>query len=222
MKGILFLLFLFTQCKVFAQIGFVSNVNPKFKHLHAEVGANIGVESTEVFDYDLNIFLTKIFEESKVEIKSFPDFDFDRIDGFKGFQERKRIEYLDDYCKRKGIKGLIIFYRNNLFPSSSPYKNLYNLKFDFGIVTQIRKKKSIYFMNRTLMAYYNSETKKLDFTRTDINNQYKEEFIKVKSEYTVVDENNKLVNSESIQKDLINQYELFINESFINALKNIN
>lgn len=221
MIRIYLLLFLLFQCSVFSQTGFVSNINPKLKHLHAEVGTNVGVQSTEVFDYDLNIFLNQMLKESKTEIKCFTDFDFETLSDFRGFQDRKATEYLDDFCQRKGVKDLIVFYRNNLFSLYSPYQNLFNLKFDFGILTQVRKKKTIYFMNRTLMAYYNSETKKLNLTRIG-DNQFKGEFIKINSKDAVVDKNNKLVNSESVQKDFINQYESYVRANFMDALKNIN
>ena len=219
MKKIFFFVFLFIQCNIFSQIGFVSNINPKFKHIHAEVGSNIGVQNTEVFNYNLDIFLDKMIKESQIEINRFSDFDFNILDSFVGFQERKTNEYLEDFCKKKGVKQLIIFYRNNWFSKHSPYGNLYNLKFDFGILTQVGKKKNIYFMNRTLMAYYDSGTKSLNMTRVKGDNQ--REFIKINSKDVVIDNNSKLVNSESVQKDFINQYELKVRAHFMDALKNI-
>lgn len=222
MKKICLLAVLFIQCNLFCQVGFVTEINPKLKHIHAEVGSNVGVQNTEVFNYDLNLFLTDMLEKSKSEIESLSDFDFEIFTYYNGFQDKKMIKYLDDFCKKKGVKKLIIFYRNHFFPPYSPYKNLLNLKFDFGILTQVRKKKTIYYMNRAQMAYYNSDTKKLSLTYPKVKNESLHyEFVKIQSKEEVVDENHQLINSLSLQKDFINDYEAKIKSSFNNALENL-
>lgn len=222
-RKIFFGLLLFVQCSIFSQVGFVSEINPKLKHIHAEVGSNTGVQNTEVFDYDLNLFLNDMLKNSKIEFKSLSDFDFEILTYYNGFQNRKIIQYLDDFCERKGVKKLVVFYRNHYFQQYSPYKNLLNLKFDFGILTQIRKKKTTYYMNRAQMAYYNSETKKLSLTYPKVKTESLHyEFVKIQSKEEVVDENHKLVNSLSVQKDFINDYETKIRASFNNALENLN
>lgn len=222
MKRIFFLSFLFIQYNIFSQVGFVSEINPKLKHIHAEVGSNTGVQNTEVFDYNLNSFLNDMLKTSKSEVKSLSDFDFETLTYYNGFQNRKMVKYLDDFCERKGVKKLIILYRNHYFQQSSPYKNLLNLKFDFGILTQVRKEKTIYYMNRAQMAYYHSETKKLILAYPKVKGESLHyEFVKIKKKEAVVDENKKLVNSLSVQKDFINQYEKQLRGGFNNALENL-
>lgn len=223
MRKIFLFLFYFAQYSIFSQVGFTSEVNPKFKHIHAEVGSNIGVQNTEVFEYDLNLFLTEMLSNSRVEIKSLSDFDFEILANYNGFQNKKITEYLDGFCERKGVKKLVILYRNRYFQQNSPYKNLLNLKFDFGILTQVRKNKTIYYINRAQMAYYNSETKKLSLTYPNVKNESLHyEFVKLQSKEEVVDENHQLINSLSLQKDFINDYEKKIKSNLNNALENLN
>ncbi|MCU7619274.1 hypothetical protein NZ698_19005 [Chryseobacterium sp. PBS4-4] len=222
MRNIFFLLFLFVHCIIYSQVGFVSEINPKLKHIHAEVGSNVGVQNTEVFEYNLNLFLADMLKSSKIEVKSLSDFDFETMTNFNGFQNKKMIEYLDKFCEGKGVKKLIIFYRNHYFLQSSPYKNLFNLKFDFGILTQIGKEKTIYYMNRAQMAYYNADTKKLSLTYPKVKEESLHyEFVKHKQKEAVVDKNKNLVNSLSIQMDFIKQYEKQLIGSFSNALENL-
>lgn len=72
------------------------------------------------------------------------------------------------------------------------------------------------------MAYYNSDTKKLSLTYPKVKNESLHyEFVKIQSKEEVVDENHQLINSLSLQKDFINDYEAKIKSSFNNALENL-
>lgn len=124
-KFFLLLVFLF-QISIFGQkIGFVSEINPKLKHIHAEVGDKVGVEFTEVFSYSLNDFLKNMILKSKADVEQYNDFDFEIIRPSYQLQlmDKKKIEKLNDYCKQKGIEKLLIFFRNDIFIKNySPYK----------------------------------------------------------------------------------------------------
>ena len=155
MKKIFFLHLIFFKIYTFAQTGFVSNINTKLKHIHAEVGDNVEVKSTEILNYDASNFIKKITEQTIV----LNDFDFKILDN-KGsiLSDKKKREYLKGFCEKNNISKLIILYRNPFINQYSPYGNLYRLKFDFGILTQERKKNVIYYMNRMILSYYDPKT----------------------------------------------------------------
>ncbi|NML70743.1 hypothetical protein HHL23_13200 [Chryseobacterium sp. RP-3-3] len=151
MRKIVLLFLIFFKTSIFCQTGFVSNISTKLKHIHAEVGDKVGVKFTEVLNYNASDFIKKLTAQTI----TLNDFDFKILENNSLLSDKKQKEYLKDFCEKNNIEKIIILYRNPFFTQYSPYENLYRLKFDFGILTQERKKKTIYYINRMILAYYN-------------------------------------------------------------------
>ncbi|AZA58748.1 hypothetical protein EG350_16810 [Chryseobacterium shandongense] len=214
-KTLLFFLIIF-KTSVFCQVGFVSNINTKLKHIHAEVGDNIEVQFTEVLDYDASDFIKQL----TIQTKKPNDFDFKILNNNSFLSDKKQREYIREYCNKNNIEKLIILYRNPFFAQNSPYRNLHNLKFDFGILTQERKRKTIYYMNRMILAYYNVKEDKLLSTFLSGENSFHKEYFKRELNMNVVDaESKKLNNSSEVENDFIKKFENRLKMNFEEAVK---
>ena len=96
MKKIILLFLIFFKTSLFCQTGFVSNINPQLKHIHAEVGDNVEVKFTEVLNYNASDFIKKL----TAEVKTLNDFDFGILEN--NLFNKKEREYLHNFCKNKG------------------------------------------------------------------------------------------------------------------------
>ncbi|WP_267404376.1 MULTISPECIES: hypothetical protein [unclassified Chryseobacterium] len=217
MKKAIFLFLMFWKISIFSQtVGFATNINSKLKHIHAEVGTNVAVKFTEVLNYDASDFIKKLTAQTK----TLNDFDFSILENNNVFSENKQREYLHDFCRKNNIDKIIVLYRNPFFTQYSPYKNLYRLKFDFGILTQERKKKVIYYMNRMILAYYDNKIDKLMPTYLSGEESFHREYYKRNSGEIVVDkESKKLINSSEVEADFIKDFENRLKQNFDEAMK---
>lgn len=214
-KIVLLFLIFFAKCIV-AQTGFVSNINTKLKHIYAEVGDNVEVKFTELLNYDASDFIKKLTAQTK----TLNDFDFKILENNSLLSDKKQREYLKNFCEKNNIEKVIILYRNPFFTQYSPYKNLYRLKFDFGILTQVSKKKTIYYMNRMILAYYNvREDKLLPVFLSGEDSLHKEYYKRNVEKNSIDEESKKLTDSNEIENDFIKNFESRLKKNFYEAMK---
>lgn len=219
MKKFIFLFTFFFKISIFSQTGFVSNINTQLKHIHTEVDDNIEVKFTEVFNYNASDFIKKL----TAEIKTLDGFNFKILENNGLSSNKKQKEYLRDFCKKNNIDKIIILYRNPFFAQNSPYKNLYFLKFDFGILTQERKKETIYYMNRMILSYYDTKEDRLLPVFLSGDDTLHKEYFKQKFTENVVNENSKkLIYSSEIENDFIKKFESRLKKNFDAAMDKLN
>lgn len=216
MKKIILLFLFFFKTSFFCQTGFVSNINTKLKHIHAEVGDNVEVKFTEVLKYDASDFIKKLTAQTI----TLNDFDFKILENNGFSSDKKQKEYLKNFCEKNNIEKIIILYRNPFFSQYSPYKNFYRLKFDFGILTQERKNKTIYYTNRMTLAYYTVKEDKLLPVFLSGEDSLNKEYYKRNVERNAVDgESKKLLDSNDVENDFIIKFESRLKKNFDDAMK---
>lgn len=93
------------------------------------------------------------------------------------------------------------------------------MKFDFGILSQVRKKNVLFFMNNSRMFVYDMKTQQGKLTNVIGKNNLQNTYDKFKSDNAVVDKHTKkLVNSEEIQTEFVKSYEAKILANFQYAI----
>jgi len=216
MKKFVLLFLFFFKTSIFCQTGFVSNINTKLKHIHAAIGDRVEVKFAEVLNYNASDFIKKLTAQTI----TLHDFDFNILEDNSLFSDKKQKEYLKNYCEKNNIEKIIILYRNPFFTQYSPYKNLYRLKFDFGILTQERKKKTIYYMNRIILAYYSIKEDKLLPVFLSGEDSLHKEYYKRNVEGNVVDKDSKkIVDTTNVENDFIKNFESRLKKNFDEAMR---
>ena len=166
---------------LFAQkIGFIESYNPILKHAHLKnyTATKFDVKHTENLEYNISPYIDSLFQENNINVTKYSDFNFSVFEKISSnyptastnFPNKKIISALNQFCINKRIDYLIIIDRNDNYTAFNPFKNTFDDTFDFGITTQKKKKKRIYFYNKLRIMYYNLKTGKLEMAFSGFKN----------------------------------------------------
>ena len=201
-------LLIFSTLNSFGQnIGLASNFNTSLKHAHLTGTWNYKVESIDDLNYDISKYVDSLFLEKKVIPVKTNDFDFKILSYYVPSNTNKSIAAkLFEYCDKKNLDAIIIFYKNNYYPSLSPFKNMYYDDIDYGILSYKHAEYRLFYYTNVSFIYYIKKTNKLEIPNVKIDDPNYFNGKMIKNDSITFDKNLKLNNAQEKIKQFLPIY----------------
>lgn len=176
---VIFFIFIFIDAQ---KIGIVYDINPSLGYTISRNFPSFKPISEQKLDFNYIDFISDYLSSQNVEYKIYDDFDFSYIDFInRNSIQKNQINYVNNYCKEKGLEKLIIIKKNNTYSGVlDTMKDLHNNTYNYGFMTLKQyKKRSLFYVNFLVLEYNLGDKNYDNFINTVfINKKFKEELYK--------------------------------------------